>query len=42
MMEFSSLAQIYSSIIVQNISRIYVDSIETHQKSEYNYTINYY
>ena len=41
-MEFSSLAQIYSSIIVQNISRIYVDSIETHQKSEYNYTINYY
>ena len=42
MMEFSSLAQIYSSIIVQNITRIYVDSIETHQKSEYNYTINYY
>ena len=40
--EFRSLAQIYSALIVQNITRIYFDSIETHQKSEFNYTITYY
>jgi hypothetical protein len=42
MNEFSSFSQIYNSLIVQNITRLYYDSIEAHQKSEFNYTIGYY
>ena len=40
--EFSILAQIYNSIISQNITSGYFDSIINHQKSEFNYTISYY
>ena len=40
--EFSILAQIYNSIINQNITSAYYDSIINHQKSEFNYTISYY
>ena len=40
--EFVITASIYRSLIEQNITRMYFDSIETHQKSEFNYTITYY
>ena len=40
--EFGITASIYRSLIEQNITRMYFDSIETHQKSEFNYTITYY
>ena len=41
-MEFGLVASIYNSIISQNLTRIFYDSIITHQRSEFNYTISYY
>ena len=36
------MSSIFNSFITQNITRIYYDSIENHQKNEMNYTIKYY
>ena len=40
--EFKYMALIYNSIISQNISKSYYDSIINEQKNSYNYTISYY
>ena len=40
--EFGLIAIIYKSVICQNLTKGYYDSIITHQKSEFNYTISYY
>ena len=40
--ELWSMAVIHYSVITQNISKSYYDSIIIHQKNEYNYTISYY
>ena len=40
--EFGIMGSIFNSFITQNITRIYYDSIENHQKNEMNYTIKYY
>ena len=40
--ELSNMAELYLSIFNTNITQNYFDSIEKHQKSEFNYTINYY
>ena len=42
MNEFGIMSSIFNSFITQNITRIYYDSIENHQKNEMNYTIKYY
>ena len=42
MNEFGSKASIYKSIITDNLTRIYYDSIIKNQKLEHNYTISYY
>ena len=36
------MASIYETIITQNITRDYVNSLITHQRNEFNYTIGYY
>lgn len=40
--ELASMAVIYQSIITQNISKMYFDSIISNQKNAFNYTIMYY
>ena len=40
--EFGLVATIYNSIISQNLTKSYYDSIIKHQKIEFNYTISYY
>ena len=40
--EFGTFASIYKELIEQNIITIYFDSIETHQRSKFNYSIIYY
>ena len=40
--EFSLVASIYGSVISQNMTFSYYDSIISHQKNEFNYTISYY
>ena len=40
--EFGLVASIYNSILSQNLTKTYFDSIIEHQKSEFNYTISYY
>ena len=40
--EFGLIITIYKSLILQNITKIYFDSIIIHQKNEFNYTISYY
>ena len=40
--ELSNMAEFYLSIFNTNITQNYFDSIEKHQKSEFNYTISYY
>ena len=40
--EFGTMGRIFNSFITQNITKIYYDSIENHQKNEMNYTIKYY
>jgi len=40
--ELANMANFYVSIINTNITQNYFNSIEKHQKSEFNYTISYY
>ena len=40
--EFGLMAQSYETIITQNITKNYFNSIESFQKNEFNYTISYY
>ena len=40
--EFGTMALIYESIITQNLTRYFYDSIIEHQHLEFNYTISYY
>ena len=40
--EFSTVILLYNSIISQNLSRDFYNSIIEHQKNEFNYTISYY
>ena len=40
--EFGIMALINEKVITTNISNTYFDSINIHQKSEFNYTISYY
>ena len=40
--EFTHMAIIYSVLIKNNITSDYFNSIETHQKNEFNYTLSYY
>ena len=40
--ELPLMATIYEAIITQNITRDYVNSLITHQRNEFNYTIGYY
>jgi len=40
--ELPNMANIYISVINSNITKSYFNSIEKHQKSEFNYTITYY
>ena len=40
--ELPLMASIYEAIITQNITRDYVNSLITHQRNEFNYTIGYY
>ena len=42
MKEFSLLSGFYISVINTNITNNYFDSINMHQKTEFNYTISYY
>ena len=39
---YGTFASIYKELIEQNIITIYFDSIETHQRSKFNYSIIYY
>lgn len=41
-MELSNMAGFYLSILNSNITKNYFNSIDLHQKTEFNYTINYY
>ena len=40
--EFTTAALLYNSIVTQNISRDFYNSIIEYQKNEFNYTISYY
>ena len=40
--EFSFIASFYLSVIANSITNNYFDSINLHQKTEFNYTISYY
>ena len=40
--EFGLMAQSFETIITQNITKNYFESIESFQKNEFNYTITYY
>jgi len=41
-MEYGIMAIAYETVISNNITRKFVESIENHQKNEFNYTISYY
>ena len=40
--EYGIMALLYETVISNNLTRIFYDSIINHQKSEFNYTISYY
>ena len=40
--EFGIIAQVYETLIRENITRTYFESIEQFQKTEFNYTISFY
>ena len=40
--EFGIMANIYKAIICQNLTKLFYNSIIEHQRTEFNYTINFY
>ena len=40
--EYGIMASVYETVITNNITRKFFESIENHQRNEFNYTISYY